>query len=91
MEMAMELKRLVTLTFDKNVGTGDRIFRLASGLALAIGPWLVALPLAATLPLSVLGAMWMLTGLLSKCSLYYLLGYSTCPARGHADSLRGNR
>jgi hypothetical protein len=27
MEMAMELKRLVTLTFDKNVGTGDRIFR----------------------------------------------------------------
>ena len=79
MEMAMELKRLVTLTFDKNVGTGDRIFRLASGLALAIGPWLVALPLAASLPLSVLGAMWMLTGLLSKCSIYYLLGYSTGP------------
>jgi hypothetical protein len=28
--------------------------------------------------MSVLGAMWMATGVLSKCSIYYLLGHSTC-------------
>lgn len=52
----------------------------------------VALPLAATIPLSVLGAMWTLTGVLSKCSIYYALGFSTCPVSGAPrPSLRGNR
>lgn len=78
----MNLKRFVTLTFDRNVGTRDRIFRLVSGLSLAIGAWCVGLPLAAAIPLSVLGAMWTLTGVLSKCSIYYALGYSTCPVSG---------
>lgn len=88
----MNLKRLVTLAFEKNVGTGDRIFRLVSGLSLAVGPWCISLPLAATIPLSVLGAMWTLTGVLSKCSIYYALGFSTCPVSGAPrPSLRGNR
>ena len=29
--------------------------------------------------LSVAGAVWMATGVLSRCSIYYLLGYSTWP------------
>lgn len=75
----MDVKKLVTLTFGKNVGTPDRIFRLVSGGALAVAGWYLALPLAAAIPMSVLGAMWFLTGVLSRCSIYYLLGYSTCP------------
>lgn len=84
----MELKKLVTLTFDPNVGAKDRVFRLLSGAAVGLGPWWADLPCAATVALSMLGAMWFATGVLSKCSVYYLLGYSTCPASG--ARLRGD-
>lgn len=76
----MEIKKLLTLTFDKNVGTPDRIFRLLSGAALAGTGWWFGLPVWASATLSVLGVMWTATGILSKCSIYYLLGYSSCPA-----------
>ncbi|TAK28627.1 MAG: DUF2892 domain-containing protein [Myxococcaceae bacterium] len=74
----MDIKKLVTLTFDKNVGTADRAFRLASGLALVGAAWWLR-PGAASWALGVLGLMWTATGVLSRCSIYYLLGYSTCP------------
>jgi Protein of unknown function (DUF2892) len=75
-------KKLVTLTFPKNVGTSDRIVRLVSGAALAGAGWYFGLSLYAAIPMTVFGLMWMLTGVLSKCSIYYLLGYSTCPIAG---------
>ena len=78
----MDTKKLLTLTFDKNVGTLDRIFRLLSGAALAAAGWYFALPTAAAIPVSVFGTMWFLTGIFSKCSIYYALGYSTCPLSG---------
>ncbi|MFO0610557.1 MAG: DUF2892 domain-containing protein [Polyangiales bacterium] len=84
----MELKKLVTLTFAPNVGAKDRVFRLLSGAALGLGPWWADLPRVGAVALSVLGAMWFATGVLSKCSIYYLLGYSSCPASG--ERLRGD-
>jgi hypothetical protein len=69
-----ELKKLVTLTFEKNVGTADRIFRLLSGAGLMGAGWYFALPIWATIPMSGFGLMWFATGVLSKCSIYYLLG-----------------
>ena len=88
----MDVRRLVTLTFDRNVGTRDRIGRIVSGLFLAALGWIIGLSLGASIALSVLGALWTLTGVLSKCSIYYLVGYSTCPVSGapSADA-RGNR
>lgn len=83
----MDAKKLLTLTFDKNVGTLDRILRLASGAALTGVGWYAALPLWAAIPMSLFGLMWFLTGVLSKCSIYYLLGYSTGPVS--AQSLPG--
>ncbi len=82
----MDSKKLVTLTFAKNVGTPDRIFRLVSGAALAGSGWYFRLPPAAVIPMSVLGGMWFLTGILSKCSVHYALGYSTCPVSGEPFS-----
>jgi amino acid transporter len=82
----MELKRLVTLSFDRNVGTADRIFRLVSGAGLAAAGWFFTLPTLASAGLSVLGIMWFATGVLSKCSIYYLLGYSSCPVSGESFS-----
>lgn len=58
----------------KNVGGLDRGIRLVLGaLAIAWGAysqmwWLLAI-----------GIVVFLTGVLSRCGLYYLLGISTCP------------
>jgi hypothetical protein len=81
----MNAKNLLTLSFDKNVGPRDRVFRLASGAATASAGWLVHASLGVAVGLSVAGVVWMATGVLSRCSIYYLLGYSTCP-RGQMRS-----
>lgn len=78
----MDPKKLLTLTFAKNVGTPDRVFRLFSGLALVAAGALAPLRGWAAVALAVLGAMWTMTGVLSRCSIYYLIGYSTCPVAG---------
>lgn len=77
----MSFKELVTLGFDKNVGPADRVFRLLSGAALTALGWALGAPQWASITMSVLGVMWLATGVLSKCSIYYMLGYSTCPVR----------
>jgi hypothetical protein len=84
----MELRKLVTLSFDNNVGTADRIFRLASGGAVMGAGWYFGLPVWASVGLSVLGVMWTATGVLSKCSIYYLVGYSTCQRRSRSRTTR---
>lgn len=81
----MELKKLVTLAFDRNVGPVDRVFRLTSGGALAGAGGYLDLHGWASATMITAGLLWMLTGVLSKCSIYYLLGYSTCPARSSAS------
>ncbi len=78
----MDPKKLVTLTFAKNVGTGDRIQRAITGCALVAAGWLFPVPLSATVALSVFGVMWTATGLFSRCSIYYLAGHSTCSRAG---------
>jgi hypothetical protein len=75
----VEIAKLVTMTFPKNVGTADRIFRVLSGMTLAAAPWALDLPIWARVTLTLLGVMWTASGVLSKCSIYYALGYSTCP------------
>lgn len=84
----MELKKLVTVTFDKNVGTADRIVRFAAGALLAATGWYFGLSTGASVGMSVLGAMTIATAVLSKCSIYYLMGYSTCPISSEASSFR---
>jgi Protein of unknown function (DUF2892) len=80
----MDPKKLVTLTFAPNVGPWDRLFRLLSGTALGLLGWTLGLSQAAATALSVLGLMWFMTGVLSRCSIYYVLGYSTCPMTGQS-------
>jgi hypothetical protein len=75
----MNVKSLMTLSFDKNVGPRDRVFRLVSGAAAASTGWLLHAPLNVAIGLSAAGVVWMATGVLSRCSIYYLIGYSTCP------------
>jgi hypothetical protein len=78
----VDAKKLVTLTFEKNVGTLDRAQRLVVGTVVSALGWTLGWPRWGAIALTVLGAMWVLTGVLSKCSIYYILGYSTCPVSG---------
>lgn len=85
----MELTKLLTLGFAENVGRADRVLRIVGGVALAVGGFTLGLGLWAAGALSVLGVMTALSGFLSRCSIYYVLGYSTCPLRdGRPDPRR---
>ena len=66
----------MTSLLTKNVGSLDRIARIVLGLGLlsltVVGPqtaW------------GYVGLVPLLTGLLSRCPLYSLLGFSSCPVR----------
>ncbi len=64
----------------KNVGKLDRIVRVALGLALLVAYF--ALPDSAIRWLFLIGIIPLVTGLVSFCPLYTILGLSTCPQKG---------
>lgn len=82
----MEIRKLATLSFERNVGRVDRFLRLLTGGAIAGVGWYFSLPTSAATAMSILGAAWFATGVLSKCSIYYLFGYATCPISGEPSS-----
>ena len=77
----MKIFKLITYTFDRNVGPKDRIFRILSGLTLAATPWISGAPQVLTIVLTVAGLAWFMTGVVSRCGAYYLLGLSTWKKR----------
>ncbi len=81
----MQITKLLTYSFARNVGVADRALRMALGAAIAALPWLITLPLGIGYGVSTIGAMIFVTGIVSRCALYYLLGYSTCPASEKSD------
>ena len=61
--------------FKKNVGSLDRIIRIAIGVAM-----LVAYAVTGMWPL-LIGIVPLATGLMSSCAIYSVLGLSTCPIK----------
>ena len=66
----------------KNMSNADRIIRVV--LAIVFGALYFTGTVTGTLGivLLVLGAVFVLTSLVSSCPLYSLVGISTCPAEG---------
>jgi hypothetical protein len=77
----MSLREFVTYSFAVNVGRPDRVFRVASGVVVAAAGWFLSVNLRVAIGMTVLGVAWFLTGAVSRCGIYYLLGLSTCRAR----------
>ena len=63
----------------KNVGKLDRMVRVALGLSLLVAYF--AFPESAIRWLFLIGIIPLVTGLVSFCPLYSVLGMSTCPQR----------
>lgn len=71
------LKRLTT----RNVGTVDRIFRAVPAVVVAV-LWLTeTLAGTALIVCAIVAAMLLLTAITSRCSIYAMLGISTCSTR----------
>lgn len=79
----MKLSRLLTYSFEPNVGSLDRVFRIVSGALLAIAPWttIVSMPYWVSVLVSAFGIAWLITGIVSRCGLYYTFGLSTLKQR----------
>ena len=76
----MNPREFLTYSFSKNVGSTDRLLRIGSGALMSTGAWLLGIPIWAQGALTILGIAWAATGIVSRCGLYYLFGYSTHPA-----------
>ena len=63
----------------KNVGTLDRALRIIAGIALLAAFFL--LPEAGYRWVLLIGIVPLVTGLVSTCPAYRLLGLSTCPLK----------
>ncbi|MBA4781731.1 MAG: DUF2892 domain-containing protein [Rhizobiales bacterium] len=73
----MQITKLLTYTFDKNVGSTDRVLRILSGLALVAAGVLMSVPNPWNIVLMAAGGAWAFTGVVSRCSIYYLFGHSS--------------
>jgi len=62
----------------KNVGNADRIIRLLIVVAIVIAYALGAISGTMAIILGIIAAVLLLTGLLSFCPAYRLLGINTC-------------
>lgn len=66
----------------KNVGTFDRILR-ALPIFIVAGLYFAGLlPSGWAIGLGIFSLMLLATSVMGVCSIYYLLGYSTCPVTG---------
>ncbi|MCV2870466.1 DUF2892 domain-containing protein [Defluviimonas sp. WL0002] len=66
--------------FKTNVGNVDRAIRIVVGVALLVW-WYMAPDMSLRWVPLVLGLIALVTGVLSTCPLYSILGVNTCPAK----------
>lgn len=66
----------------RNVGPFDRVLRALPAILLAIAWALGWIAGPAAVALAVIPGLLLLTSVTGSCSIYYMLGWSTCPISG---------
>ncbi len=66
----------------RNVGTVDRIVRILPAIAVGIAWYSGWIAGGLAVILAIGAGMLLVTSLLGSCSIYYMLGFSTCPISG---------
>ena len=61
----------------KNIGTTDRMIRIALAVLLAVGAWMVGFGTAGGIILLALAAVLLVTSAIGVCPLYLPFGFST--------------
>lgn len=79
----MLLKRMMTT---RNVGTFDRIIRVLPLIAVGVLWAQGVIGSALAIVLAIFAAMLFVTAATGSCSIYYMLGWSTCPVSGQPRS-----
>jgi hypothetical protein len=75
----MFLKKMMTT---RNVGTIDRILRALPLVAVSVLWFQGMIAGVLAIVLGLLSAMLFVTSVTGSCSIYYMLGWSTCPVSG---------
>ncbi|MBL0359298.1 MAG: DUF2892 domain-containing protein [Chitinophagaceae bacterium] len=75
----------------KNMGNADRIIRLLLAAVFAVLYFTNTVTGTFGIILLVLGAVFVLTSLISFCPLYTIVGLNTCPAKNNNDFFLKNR
>ncbi len=65
----------------KNMGSADRVIRILLAAVFAVLYFTGVVPGTIGLVLVILGAVFVLTSLVSFCPLYAIVGLSTCPTK----------
>jgi len=65
----------------KNMGSADRVIRILLAAVFAVLYFTGVVPGTIGLVLVILGAVFVLTSLVSFCPLYTIVGLSTCPVK----------
>ena len=72
----------------RNVGTFDRILRALPIFIVAALYFTGNLALGWSIGLGIFSLMLLTTSVMGVCSIYYMLGYSTCPVSGKPNTSR---
>lgn len=75
---------LVRMATTRNVGTLDRFVRVVPAIVTAGFWWTGTLSGVPLISVGIISAMLLVTSLTGSCSIYYLLGLSTCPRTNRA-------
>jgi hypothetical protein len=75
--VTFRLRELATYSFACNVGASDRVLRILVGTALVVAAVALLDRFALQVLAAVIGSVIALTGVVSRCGMYYLFGLST--------------
>ncbi len=79
---------LIRMNTTRNVGAWDRVGRALLPIAVLGLWWFEVLPAVGAIVLGILSVLLLPTAMTGACSIYYLVGVSTCPASSAAGGAK---